>query len=52
MEDEKQATLYEEEIRAANEARLKVTDPYLWQQIQESNAAHPATSVGKKVTYY
>ena len=52
MEDEKQATLYEEEIRAANEARLKVTDPYLWQQIQKSNITIGATSVGRKVTQY
>ena len=47
-----QATLYEDEIRALNDTRLKVSDPYLWQQIQESNAAHPATSIGRKVTLY
>ena len=52
MRDEIQATLYEDEIRALNDTRLKVSDPYLWQQIQESNAAHPATSIGRKVTLY
>ena len=50
IRDEIQADLYEGEIRAANEANIRVTDPYLWQQLQELNVAHAATSVGKKVT--
>ena len=52
MGDEIQATLYEDEIRVANEPNLRLTDPYLWQQLQESNNANPATSAGKKVTRY
>ena len=52
MGDEIQATLYEDEIRTVGEANIRVTDPYLWQQLQECNVAHPATSAGKKVTYY
>ena len=51
MRDEIQATLYEDEIRAANEDNLRVTNPYLWQQIQESNVTKPVNSVGRKVTH-
>ena len=52
MRDEITATEYEEEIRAANDARLRATEPYLWHQIQESNITNPAATVGKKVTRY
>ena len=51
IRDEIQADLYEGEIRAANEANIRVTDPYLWQQLQEANIANPESSSGKKVTY-
>ena len=48
MRDEIQANLYEDEIRVANEANLRITDPYLWPQIQEAIIANPVTSAGKR----